>query len=257
MAQILRDCRDGHDLPDTRLEVTGTETGPDGETVNVNRVACRKCGTVRVTRWRPPDPSAQAQLITAMGTYEAPEPGDVPGLAERALLVTDAEYAEFIAQRGFPGGIPSHFAPDRRTVAELERLNLALQIRAGQFGLTDRGRSLGEILPVPGYAESAGLIDAVSGAALFWPPVEDGELSLTVVISPHDPGPDRSYASVAEVSCRFHTGYISLREIAGREIELPPLAAGHGDYRLRFHAGEPVCLLQIWPQPRRKPQVGV
>jgi hypothetical protein len=249
MELILRECGRDHDFPDVRLEAT--ETDSDGQAVN--RVACSRCGTVKVTRWRPPDPSREVRTFLAIGTYERPEPGDVPGVAERALQVTDAQLAEFAAERGFPGGIPRGFAPDRRTTAGTERLDVVVRIRAGQFALTDRGGSLGEILPVPAYAETAGPIDAVSGAALFWPPLDQGDLALTVVISPRDPGPDRSYDSVAEVSCRFQTGHVVLREIAGEEIGLPPLPAGHGDYRLRFHTGEPACLLQIWHQPRSRP----
>jgi hypothetical protein len=99
------------------------------------------------------------------------------------------------------------------------------------------------------------MIEAVSGAVLFWAPVHEGELPLTVMTSPADPGPDHSYESIAEVSCRFATGHVGLRELAGRELELPPLPAGHGDYRLRFHARRSGCLLQVWNHPRTKPMV--
>ena len=132
-----------------------------------------------------------------------------------------------------------------------------LRIRAGQFALLDRYGSLGDILPVPATADTTDLIDAVPGAALFWPPIDNGELVLPVLISPGTPAPARSYASITEVSCRFQTGYVVLREIGGRVLDLPPLPAGHGDYRLRFHADEAGCLLQIWPQPRGKPRTRV
>lgn len=255
MALITRACGHPHDFPDGVLVATGTETDASGRTVNVGRVACRQCGMLRVSRWQDPDPAAPAQFLAVVGTYELPEPGDVPGIAERALLVSDAEFAEFIAERGFSGGIPPNFAPDRRTTATTERLDFVLRIRAGQFSLLDRGRSLGEILPIPPHAESADLIDAVPGAALFWAPIHEGELALTVVISPVDPGPDRSYGRIAELSCRCHSGHVVLRELTGRELELPPLPAGHGDYRLRFHATDSGCLLQIWHRPRTKPLV--
>lgn len=74
---------------------------------------------------------------------------------------------------------------------------------------------------------------------------------------PRRRAPARSYASITEVSCLFRTGYVVLREIGGRILDLPPLPAGHGDYRLRFHVGEAGCLLQIGPQPRGKPRARV
>jgi hypothetical protein len=255
---ILRECGRNHDLPETRLEPTDTETDRDGRIVNVNRVACRRCGTVQVNRWPAVDrPAAPYSVVFAIGTLERPEPADVPGLAQRAALVTDEQLAEFAAECGYPPGTPPGFAPDRRATAPTVRLEFMLRIRAGQFALIDRYRSLGEILPAPASAETTDLIDAVPGAALFWPPIDNGELALPVLISPRPPEPDRSYASITEVSCRFHTGYVALREIGGRVLDLPPLPAGHGDYRLRFHAGQAGCLLQIWPQPRGKPRTGV
>lgn len=254
---ILRECGRDHDFPQTRLEATETETDSHGHIVNVNRAACRRCGMVKVTRWRAPDPAASPQYVSAVGSYERPEPADVPGLAHRVALVTDEQYAEFAAERGYPGGIPHDFATDRRASAPTARLEFVLRIRAGQFALIDRYRSLGDILPVPATADTTDLIDAVPGAALFWPPIHNGELVLPVLISPRTPAPDRSYASISEVSCRFQTGWVVLREIGGRVLDLPPLPAGHGDYRLRFHVGEAGCLLQIWPQPRGKPRTRI
>jgi hypothetical protein len=257
---ILRECGRDHDFPQTRLEATETETDRPGHTVNVSRVACRRCGTVQVNRWPAPDPAAAAphlSVVFTIGTFERPEPADVPGLAQRAALVTDEQVTEFAAECGYPPGRPPGLAPDRRASAPTARLEFVLKIRAGQFALLDRYRSLGEVLPVPPAADTTDLIDAVPGAALFWPPIQDGELVLPVVISPRTPAPDRSYASITEVSCRFQTGYVVLREIGGRVLDLPPLPAGHGDYRLRFHVGEAGCLLQIWPQPRGKPRTRV
>ncbi|GLZ11200.1 hypothetical protein Acsp04_14350 [Actinomadura sp. NBRC 104425] len=259
MEMIIEACGDDHDFPDADvLEPTGTETDPHGRTVNIRRVPCRRCGTLSVTRWYPPPDSADATAcvsVAATVRHERPEPGDVPGVAERALQMTDEEYAAALARHGFPEGVPSWFAPDRRTTATPQRLDLTLRVRAGQFVLIDKGRSLGEIIPVPPHAESAGeLIDAVPGAALLWAPVHDGDLPLTVLISPADPGPDRSYPRIAELSCRFHTGYVTLHEPAGRALDLPPLPAGHGDYRLRFHTAGTRGLLQIWNRPRTGPR---
>ena len=257
MELILRECGTDHDFQQTRLEATETETDRHGRIVNVNQVACRRCGTVKVTRWHAPDPAASPQSVLAIGAFERPEPADVPGLAQRAALVTDEQLTEFAAERGYPGGIPDGFAPDRRASAPTARLEFVLRIRAGQFALLDRYGSLGDILPVPATADATDLIDAVPGAALFWPPIDNGELVLPVLISPGTPAPARSYSSITEVSCRFQTGYVVLREIGGRVLDLPPLPAGHGDYRLRFHVGEAGCLLQIWPQPRGKPRTRV
>jgi hypothetical protein len=256
MELILSECGGEHDFPSSSLEVTDTEIGWDGHLVNVNRVACRRCGMVHATRWRPPDPAAP-QRFSAIGTRELPWPADVPGLAERAAHVTDSQIAELARQRGYPDGIPRDFAPDRRVNAPVARLEFALRIRAGQFALLDRYRSLGEILPVPKTADRTDLIDAVPGAALFGPPVHDSDIVLPVLISPRAPALDRSYEPINEVSCRFQTGYIVLREIGGRVLDIPPLPAGHGDYRLRFHSGKTGCLLQIWPQPRGKPKTGI
>jgi hypothetical protein len=114
---ILRECGRDHDFPRKRLEATETETDQHGHIVNVNRVACRRCGTVQVTRWHPPDPAVSPQRFAAIGTYERPEPADVPGLAQRVALITDEQYAEFVTACGYPGGIPDHFAPDRRASA--------------------------------------------------------------------------------------------------------------------------------------------
>ncbi|MFE3173195.1 hypothetical protein ACFXPA_11620 [Amycolatopsis sp. NPDC059090] len=252
--QILRACGRPHDFPEFAFEPTETRADASGGTVNIRRVACRTCGTVSVSQWPGPLPEGPGQVVV-VSRYERPEPGDVPGLADRARQVTDAELAEYLAGHGFPDGVPEEVAPDRRATARTERLGFVLRVRTGQFALLDRGRRLGDILPIPASAESADLIDAVPGAALFWSPVHDGDLPLTVTLSPGDPGPDRSYRRIAELSCRFQSGHAVLREVAGRELELPPLPAGHGDYRIRFHTADSGCLLQLWSQPRTKPRI--
>ncbi|MFC4909594.1 hypothetical protein [Actinomadura gamaensis] len=253
---IVRECGNRHDFPDTDpLTPTGTGVHPDGRTFNVRRIPCRRCGTVQVRSWTPPDTHASAQTILALSTHEPPEPGDVPGVVERAARLTDEEYAAHLAARGFPGGVPAGFPPDRRATAARETLDLVLRIRAGQLALLRPGRTLGDIIPVPARADSAGdLIDAADQAILFWPDVQDGDLRLTVVIDTADPGPDASYRRVAEVSRRFH-GAVELREVAGRTVELPPLPAGYADYRFRFHSSGDRGLLQIWNHPRTRPRV--
>ncbi|RSM85762.1 hypothetical protein DMH04_16325 [Kibdelosporangium aridum] len=246
---IVRACGHDHDFPDDILNATETHVDSAGRTVNISRVACRACGTIMVSHWQ----ESTGPYVAVASMHEPPEPGDIPGIAERAEQVTDAEFAEFLAQRGFPQGVPTDFAPDRRTTATTERLDFVLHIKAGQFFLLDRDGPVNAILPVPPHAESAELIESVPGAAVFWAP--DGELPLTVVISPADPYPDRSYDRIAEVSCRFRTGHVELRELAGRKLHLPPLPAGHGDYRLRLHTKDSGFLLHIFNQPRSKPLV--
>jgi hypothetical protein len=139
MELILAECGNDHDFPPSSLEVTETETGRDGHLVHVNKVACRRCGMVKATRWRPPDP-AVPQRFSAIGTYERPWPADVPGLAERAAHVTGSQIAELAARWGYPGSPPGDLAPDRRASAPVARLEVALQVRAGQFALLDRYR---------------------------------------------------------------------------------------------------------------------
>ncbi|MEV5570157.1 hypothetical protein AB0L06_08905 [Spirillospora sp. NPDC052269] len=258
-ALIIRECGDRHDFPETGLlEPTGTELDHTGRTVNVQRVPCRRCGMCRVKRWSPPAPDTSersAMAIAMIGTCEPPEPGDVPGVVERAARLTDEEYAAHIAERGFPARVPTDFAPDRRATATREEIDVVLRVRMGQFALLRPGGSLGDVLPVPAGAESAGdLIDAVDGAVLFWPDLQDGDLRLTVVIDTADPGPDPSHHRVAELSGRFH-GAVELREVAGRTVELPPLPAGYADYRFRLHSTGDRALLQIWSHPRTGPRV--
>ncbi|WP_162958632.1 hypothetical protein [Nocardia yunnanensis] len=87
--------------------------------------------------------------------YEEPEPGDIPGIAERVRRVTDAEYAEYAAAHGFTE-LPKFVAPDLRTTAVVQRIETTLRIKGSQFHLLDYGgRQLANILPIPPGAESA------------------------------------------------------------------------------------------------------
>lgn len=75
MELIFRECGTDHDFPQTRLEPTETETDRHGHIVNVNRLACRRCGTVKVTRWHAPDPAVSPQSVLAIGSFERPRTG--------------------------------------------------------------------------------------------------------------------------------------------------------------------------------------
>src|SRR5438093_198682 len=118
---ILRACGHPHDFPDDVLEPTEIQLDASDRIVHLSRIACRTCGTLKVSRWQPPQTTAPTHLAVAF-TYQSPEPGDVPGLAEHARQVTDAEYAEFLAEHGYPHGVPADFAPDRRATATTEHL---------------------------------------------------------------------------------------------------------------------------------------
>ncbi|GAB2521608.1 hypothetical protein [Nocardia heshunensis] len=252
---IRRTCGNNHDFPEESWTATEFELDEVGRRVNIRRVSCARCGLIRVTRWNEPERTGGVYAILSTSSYEDPEPGDLPDIGALVRRITDEEYAEFVVAQGFTEP-PRFVAPDRRATAVPERREVRLRIRGSQFHLLDYGGSpLATILPIPPHAESADTIAAVRGAALFWTPMPDGELVLTVVISPTDPGPDRSYPHIAELSCRYDYGHVVLHELAGSEVPLPPLPGGHGDYRLRFHTAESACLLQMWNQPRTKPLV--
>lgn len=256
--KAVRECAArGHDHPDEPLRPAESFTGPDGATHHTRRTPCRECGTLKVTTWQEPEPGQGAFM--AIGTFEAPEPGDVPRLAERAARITDAELAAAL-ERARPHGVRrGDLAPDRRATARTETLELGVSVRSRQFYLLDRDADLAAIIPVPGDAESAGLADVVPGAAVFWTPDRTGPVPLTVVVSPHDPGADLDgHDDVIEISYRAATGYVRVRELGGNDHELPPLPAGYGGYRLRHHvrnadSGDAAYLLQIGPEARRGP----
>lgn len=80
-----------------------------------------------------------------------------------------------------------------------------------------------------------------------------------MVVSPHDPGADLDgYDDVVEIPFRTGMGYVRVQELGDTPHELPPLHAGYGGYRLRYHvrgadSGDATYLLQIWPESRRRP----
>jgi hypothetical protein len=54
MGLIVRACGHPHDFPEDILEATETEIDASVRTVNIRRVACRTCGTLKVSRWQDP-----------------------------------------------------------------------------------------------------------------------------------------------------------------------------------------------------------
>jgi hypothetical protein len=110
---------------------------------------------------------------------------------------------------------------------------------------------------------SVGIIGVQPGSALLLTGRHTGEVGFVVQVTQHDPGADLDgYEDVVEISYSSRDGQAALMEFAGENAhDLPPLPAGAGDYRLRYHArgmdegkaadGDegPVdeYLLQIWP----------
>jgi hypothetical protein len=287
--KLARECAGrGHSFPEVwPLDPAQVTAGPGAS--SQHRAPCPDCATVRVLSWQGPLPgsSTRSQGRTAiamamMVTYEAPEPGDVPGIADLAASVSYDEvaaaraaavepphsarigfYQDVVAVRDDSGHDDPLPAPGELTAARIE---LTLTVAAWQFYLLDAAEKPARILPVPEHAASAGIIDTVTGATLLWTGLRQGPVHLTVSIAPADPGADlEGYQDVAEISHRSTTGRLAIAGLAQTARALPPLP-GYGDYRLRYHArdadaahtsGHPVdrYLLQIWPAPRTRPVI--
>jgi hypothetical protein len=276
----------GHAYPDT-FSLWQPEIEPGGQFQQ--RTPCPDCATVRVRTWKeafadvPPEQVPERfRNMNRLGlnmAYEAPEPGDVPGIADLAAGVTDDEVAAVraAAVRPKPPNAPNRigdnpyervFVPDQEPPVGLaaRQIEMNLNVMAWQFYLLDAEETPASIIPVPADAASAGIIDTVPGATVMWTGLRQGTVPLTVSIAPDDPGADlQGYQDVAEVSHRSPTGQLSIAVLTDTVRALPPLA-GSGDYRLRYHvrgadaahtSGDPAdqCLLQIWPAPRARPVV--
>jgi hypothetical protein len=277
----------GHSYSDT-FSLWRPEIEP-GEQVQ-QRTPCPDCATVRVRTWSyssvhiPPENLPESlrgrgRLPSLNMAYEAPEPGDVPGIADLAALVTEAEFAAIraAAVRPKPPNAPNRigddpyetvFVPDEEPPDRLPatHIDTNLNVMAWQFYLLDAKETPASIIPVPAKAASAGIIDTVPGATVFWTGLRQGTVPLTVSIAPDDPGADlQGYQDVAEVSHRSATGRLSVAVLTHTVRTLPPLT-GCGDYRLRYHvrdadaahtSGDRAdhCLLQIWPAPRARPVI--
>jgi hypothetical protein len=286
--KLARECAArGHSFPETGLP-RPTQMTADGR--SQQRTTCADCATVQVLTWQQPAPESIARsqgrmAIAMMASYEAPEPGDVPGIADLAARVTDDELAAAHAESarlwnparlgapqdvviihdgsGYDDPLP---APGELAAARIE---LTVSVRAWQFYLLDGEETAARIVPVPEHAASAGIIDTVPGATLLWTGLRQGPVPLTVSVGPDDPGADlEGYQDVAEISHRSTTGRLAIAGLTETVRTLPPLP-GYGDYRLRYHARDadpahaagtsdhPVdsYLLQIWPAPRTRPVI--
>jgi hypothetical protein len=286
--KLARECAArGHSFPKiSPLRPTQVTTGGRSQ----QRTSCLDCATVQVLTWQQPAPESLARsggrtAVAMTASYEAPEPGDVPGIADLAARVTDDELAAAraeSAQVGKPARIGASQdiviigddscydeplpAPGEVAAARIE---LTVSVRAWQFYLLDAEETAARIVPVPEHAASAGIVDSVPGATLLWTGLRQGLLPLTVSIGPADPGADLvGYQDAAEISHRSTTGRLAIAGLTGTVRTLPPLP-GYGDYRLRYHVRDADaahaeqtsdhppdrCLLQIWPAPRTRPVI--
>ena len=284
-AKLTRECASqGHGYPNP-YSLWQPEIGP-GQHYQ-QRTPCPDCATVQVKTWRhafeefPPEQVPERfrgmSRLSLNMAYAAPEPGDVPGIADLAALVTDDEVAAARADTVRAPNAPLRigdnpyehvFIPDEEPPAGLAatHIDMTVSVVAWQFYLLDEGETPASIIPVPEEAASAGIIDTVPGATVLWTGLRHGIVQLAVSVAPDDPGADlQGYQDVAEVSHRSPTGQLSVAVLTETVRTLPPLA-GYGDYRLRYHvrdadaahtSGKPAdhCLLQIWPAPRARPVI--
>jgi hypothetical protein len=270
--KVTRECAArGHSYPEPQtLRPTQTQVGPRGQITHRQQTPCRECGTLRVQTWNQPEATSGTTTILAIGTYQAPEPGDIPHLADHAARLTDEEFAAALAAAGYGDPPPAPAAQVSRDITRPQTFDLTVHVRAEQFYLLDDDATPGSIIPLPDDATSAGIIDTVPSAAVLWTGLHQGQVNLTVVVSPADPGADlHGYEDVVELTYRSTTGHIMIKELGGGTHPLAPLPNGYGDHRLRYHirgadtahrtetSDDPIGhhLLQIWRAPRTRPTI--
>jgi hypothetical protein len=169
------------------------------------------------------------------------------------------------ADDGQPG--PAYGAMMRQqsaaTTPEPEPTENTAQVHYGQIYLLDGENDL-PTFDLLGTSP-VGLVGVNLGAALMVTGLHTGTVGFKVSVDDHDPPPDLDeYDDVVEVSFESRDGTASLVGWGGEySRDLPPLPAGPGTYRLRYHtrgmdaaaAAEhsdgPIdeYLLQIWPAP--------
>ncbi|WP_157548536.1 hypothetical protein [Nonomuraea candida] len=128
-----------------------------------------------------------------------------------------------------------------------------------------------EDIPDDHPAHRVGIIRADGGDAFLITGLHTGTVDFTVLVADHDPGAELDeYEDVVEITVESESGEYVLHEWGGEAHELPPLPAGPGWYRLRYHArgmdeaadeaassGEVIdhYLLQIWPAEESLPRL--
>ncbi|MFI6458498.1 hypothetical protein ACIBF6_44000 [Streptosporangium amethystogenes] len=116
-----------------------------------------------------------------------------------------------------------------------------------------------------------GIIRVEKGNAFLITGLHTGTVSFTVAVADQDPGADlEGYEDIVEISFESPSGCVSLYESGGGGVHgIPPLSAGSGTYRFRYHArGMDAAretsfpdtvidhyLLQIWPASHRDPVI--
>ncbi|MEV6861535.1 hypothetical protein AB0M44_11095 [Streptosporangium subroseum] len=115
-----------------------------------------------------------------------------------------------------------------------------------------------------------GIINVRGGVALLTIGTHYGRVPFDVQVARSEPAPDLgAYEDIVEISFASEVGSVSLHEWGDEEIHrLPPLPAGPGWYRLRYHAygldeghadfyeenASDRYLLQIWPADESGPR---
>ncbi|SNT53595.1 hypothetical protein SAMN05216276_105661 [Streptosporangium subroseum] len=145
--------------------------------------------------------------------------------------------------------------------------HLDVEVHYYQAYLMDEGRSVGGFDFDNAPSPPVGIIRVEKGSALLTVGPQWATVKFTVAVADRDPGADLDgYEDIVEISYESPSGRLSLEEWGGgRAHTLPPLPAGPGTYRLRYHVrgmDEEVAIeigdhyfLQIWPEPPRDPTV--
>ncbi|GII93408.1 hypothetical protein Ssi02_36390 [Sinosporangium siamense] len=141
-----------------------------------------------------------------------------------------------------------------------------VEVDYSQVYLVDEGcEAYGHFADMP--SRPVGIIRVEKGNALLIVGLQWGEVEFTVAVADRDPGADLDgYEDIVEISYESPSGRLSLQEWGGGKTHpLPPLPAGPGTYRLRYHVrgmDEEVSLeigshyfIQIWPEPPCDPVV--
>src|SRR5690606_22494417 len=139
-------------------------------------------------------------------------------------------------------------------------VDVDLNVRPRQAYLVEDDGPGPDGLPEDDPHHPVGIIRVEEGAAFLITGVDTGTVGFTVAVADRDPGPEEEFEDIVEVGFRSAVGRVTLHEWGGPHYELPPLPAGPGWYRLRYHArgmDGPVddYLLQIWPQESAEPRV--
>lgn len=153
--------------------------------------------------------------------------------------------------------------------AEEPLLHMHFPVTYAQFYLLDANpqRATQPLPGAPGES-SAGILRTVRGGAFLATGLHSGVVDLTVGVSAYKPAARLdNYDDVVEASITFDTDLVYLVAwSASSSVTLPPLPAGRGSYRLRYHARGmdsahdrtsdiplDFFLLQIWPEPLSEP----